>query len=208
MTSRIISVLKELADRPNAGPVAAFSYLHVAVVILLIGDESPIGRIGLSQKLGLGEGTTRNVITRLMRSRVVENSRRGCVLTQRGQALYGLLKRKLSTIIEFDAEQLALGKTNAAVMVRASGKNVKRGIEQRDAALLAGAKGAVTLLVQNGEYVMPVEPKEKLAPLDPVVLKLESCFHPRDNDVLIIAGAQERTLAHFGAMAAAFTLFD
>jgi len=208
MTSRIISVLKELADRPNAGPVAAFSYLHVAVVILLIGDESPIGRIGLSQKLGLGEGTTRNVITRLMRSRVVENSRRGCVLTQRGQALYGLLKRKLYTIIEFDAEQLALGKTNAAVMVRASGKNVKRGIEQRDAALLAGAKGAVTLLVQNGEYVMPVEPKEKLAPLDPLVLKLESCFHPRDNDVLIIAGAQERTLAHFGAMAAAFTLFD
>ena len=208
MANRIISVLKELMDRPSAGPVAAFSYLHVAIVILLVGDEAPIGRIGLSQKLGLGEGTTRNIITRLMRSRVVDNSRRGCVLTQRGQALYGLLRRKLSTVIEFDAEQLALGKTNAAVMVRASGKNVKRGIEQRDAALLAGAKGAVTLLVQNGEYVMPVEPKEKLAPLDPLVLKLESCFHPRDNDVLIIAGAQERTLAHFGAMAAAFTLFD
>jgi len=37
---------------------------------------------------------------------------------------------------------------------------------------------------------------------------LENSFHPRDNDVLIIAGAQERTLAHYGAMAAAFTLFD
>jgi len=208
MTNRIISLLKELTERPSAGPVAAFSYLHVAIVILLVGDEAPIGRIGLSQKLGLGEGTTRSIIRRLMQARVVENSRRGCVLTQRGKALYGLLRRKLSTVMDFDAEQLALGKTNAAVMVRASGKRVRRGIEQRDAAILAGANGAVTLLVQNGEYVMPVEPKEKLAPLDPFVLKLESCFHPRDNDVLIIAGAQERTLAHFGAMAAAFTLFD
>jgi Mn-dependent DtxR family transcriptional regulator len=208
MASRIISVLKELAHRPSAGPVAAFSYLHVAIVILLVGDEAPVGRIGLSKRLGLGEGTTRNIITHLMRARVVDNSRRGCVLTQRGKALYGLLRRKLSTVIEFDAEQLALGKTNAAVMVRASGKNVKRGIEQRDAALRAGAEGAVTILVQNREYVMPAEPEETLTSLDPLVLKLESCFHPRDNDVLIIAGAQERNLAHFGAMAAAFTLID
>ena len=208
MTSRIISILKELMDRPSAGPVAAFSYLHVAIVILLVGDETPIGRISLSQKLGLGEGTTQNIITRLMRASIVDNSRRGCVLTQSGKTLYGLLRHKLSTVIEFDAEQLALGKTNAAIMVRASGKNVKRGIEQRDAALRAGAEGAVTILVQNREYVMPAEPEETLTSLDPLVLKLESCFHPRDNDVLIIAGAQERNLAHFGAMAAAFTLID
>jgi hypothetical protein len=107
-----------------------------------------------------------------------------------------------------DAEELALGKSNAAIMVRASGKNVKHGIEQRDAALRAGAGGAVTLLVQKREYVMPAEPEETLASRNPLVLKLESCFHPRDNDVLIIAGAQERNLAHFGAMAAAFTLID
>jgi hypothetical protein len=54
----------------------------------------------------------------------------------------------------------------------------------------------------------PVEPEETLASLDPLVLKLESCFHTRDNDVLIIAGAQERNFAHFGAMAAAFTIIN
>ena len=208
MASKIIPVLKELVNRPNAGPVAAFSYIHVAIVILLVGDEAPVGRIGLSKKLGLGEGTTRSIVTRLMRSRVVNISRRGCALTQRGEALYGLLRRKLSAVIELDAEQLALGKSNAAIMVRASGRNVKHGVEQRDAALRAGAEGAVTLLVKNREYVVPVEPEETLASLDPLVLRLESCFHPRDNDVLIIAGAQERNLAHFGAMAAAFTLTD
>ena len=208
MSGKITPVLKELVNHPNAGPVAAFSCLHVAIVILLVGDEAPVGRIGLSKKLGLGEGTTRNIITRLMRSRLVDISRRGCVLTQRGEALYGLLRRKLSAVIEFNAEQLALGKSTAAIMVRASGKNVNHGIEQRDAALRAGADGAITLLVQNREYVMPVEPEETLASLDPLVLKLESCFHPRDNDVLIIAGAQERNLAHFGAMAAALTLIN
>jgi len=207
MTNRVIPALKELMKHPDAGPVG-FSYLHVAMVILLVGDEVPIGRIGLSKKLGLGEGTTRNIITRLMRSGLVEISRHGCVLTQRGEAVYGILRRRLSAVIELDAEQLVLGKSNAAIMVKASGKNLKHGIEQRDAALRAGAEGAVTLRVKNREYVMPVEPEETLASLDPLVVKLESCFHPRDNDVLIVAGAQERKLAHFGAMAAALTLID
>jgi len=207
MATRIIPVLRELVNHPDAGPIG-FSYLHVAILILLVGDEAPVGRIGLSKELGLGEGSTRNIITRLMRSRLVDISRHGCVLTKRGEALYRLLRRKLSAVKELDAEQLALGKSNAAIMVRGSGKNVKHGIEQRDAAIRAGAEGAVTLLVKNREYVMPVKPEETIASLDPLVLKLESYFHPRDNDVLIIAGAQERNLAHFGAMAAALTLIN
>jgi hypothetical protein len=110
--------------------------------------------------------------------------------------------------MQLDAEQLAMGKANAAIMVRASGMLVKRGIEQRDAALLAGAKGAVTILFESRGYVMPDERKEKLDPRNPLMLKLNSYFHPRDNDVLIIVGAEEERLAHYGAMAAALTLFD
>ena len=61
MPTSIGIALRELMTHSNAGPVAAFSYLHVAIVILLVGDLAPVGRIGLSKKLGLGEGTTRNI---------------------------------------------------------------------------------------------------------------------------------------------------
>lgn len=207
-SGRVLQVLKDLSSLPSAGPPPAFSYLHVCSAVLLVGDKGPIGRIELSRKLGLGEGATRTIIKHLTRAELIETLKLGCVLTRRGGALYKQLRRKLSNVIQLDAEQLALDKANVAIMVRASGTHVKRGIEQRDAALLAGATGAVTLLVENRKYVMPGERKEKLNPRDPLVLKLDSYFHPRDNDVLIIAGAQERGLAEYAAMAAALTLLD
>jgi len=207
-SSRILQVLKDISSLPSAGPPAAFSYLHVCRAVLLVGDEGPIGRLELSRKLGLGEGTTRTIIKHLTRAGVGERLKGGCVLTRRGKTIYKQLRNRLSNVMQFDAKVLALGKANAAIMIRASGMHVKRGIEQRDAALLAGAKGALTILFERSGYVMPDERKEKLDQRDPLVLKLNSYFQPRDKDVLIIVGAEEERLAHYGALAAALTLFD
>lgn len=204
-----VQALRDLAKFPNAGPAPVFSYLHLCDALLLIGDEGPKGRIELSRQLSLGEGAVRTIIKRLAVAGIITTGGEGCRLTKRGTVLYSQLKRKLSKILAVDADQLSLDKVSAAIAVKASSRRLKRGVEQRDAAVRAGATGACTLLYRNGGYVMPMENEGwKLRPQDSLARVLSDLFAPRDNDVIIIASAPKREIAEYGAMAAALTLVE
>ena len=52
---RTLDMLKQLAEQKVAGPTPSFTGLHLAEAIEIIGREL-IGRLGLSERLGLGEG--------------------------------------------------------------------------------------------------------------------------------------------------------
>ena len=85
--SKARRTLNSLAKMPSPGPAAAFSQVHLCLALLTIGDESPIGRIELSRKLGLGEGAARTIIRRMAQARIIRTVKEGCVLTNRGQLL-------------------------------------------------------------------------------------------------------------------------
>ena len=86
---------------------------------------------------------------------------------------------------------------------------MKQGIEQRDAAVRAGATGACTVLMKHGRLVMPQGSDEwKLDLDDPLAQELMNIFHPRHDDVIIIASANERTVAEYAAIAAGLMLVD
>ena len=92
-------------------------------------------------------------------------------------------------------------------MVKDAGHLVKKGIEQRDAALKAGATGACTLLLRGREFLMPMGGDEDwtLGPADSLFQDLKS-LNPRAGDVVVISSAPDKVLAEQGAMAAALTL--
>jgi len=204
-----VQVLRDLAKFSNAGPAPVFSHLHITDALLLIGDEGLKGRIELSRQLGLGEGAIRTIIRRLTRARIIATGEAGCRLTKRGTQLYKRLRSKLSRVAAVDAGQLSLDKVSAAIVVRASSRLVKRGVEQRDAALRAGATGACTLVYRNGTYLMPMANEDwKLNPQDSLARDLNGLFAPGDKDVIIIASAPEKEIAEHGAMAAALTLVE
>lgn len=204
-----VQVLQDLAKSSNAGPAPVFSHLHIADALLLIGDEGPTGRIELSRQLGLGEGAIRTIIRRLTTAKIIATGQGGCRLTKRGVLLYKRLRRKLSRVVAVDPGQLSLDKVSAAIVVRASSRLVKRGVEQRDAAVRAGATGACTLVYRNGTYLMPMANEDwKLNPQDSLGPDLNGLFAPRENDVIIIASAPEKEIAEHGAMAAALTLVE
>ena len=50
---------------------------------------------------------------------------------------------------------LTLGKHNCAVLVKGMAHRIKMGCEQRDEAVRAGAVGATTLFVKDGQIVFP-----------------------------------------------------
>jgi predicted transcriptional regulator len=206
----LLQTLQTISRGQSPGPVPAFSYAHICAAILTIGDEGPIGRIALSRKLGVGEGTIRTIIKHLTAAETITTVRDGCVLTKPGGSLYKGLRSRFSKIVSIDARELSLDKASAAILIRGSGNLVKRGIEQRDASIRAGATGACTLIVRKGEYVMPMGETEdsRLKPQDPLVQDLEQSFHPKNEDVITIASGPTSDAAEHGAMASALTLLE
>ncbi len=205
---RVLNKLQALSKLPSPGPAPAFTHIHVSQAILTIGDEGQIGRIELSRKLGVGEGAIRTVIKHLTQGRIVTIAKGGCVLTRQGRTLYDSLRSRVSKVSIIDARQLALDKVSAAILVKRSGRHVKRGIEQRDAAIRAGGTGACTLVFHEHQFRIPMSESEewKLRPDDPLIKDITNALHPEEEDVVVISSAPDGILAKQGAMAAALTL--
>ena len=205
---KVLTTLQALSRLPSPGPAPAFTHVDVTQAILTIGDESKIGRIELSRRLGIGEGTIRTIIKHLVQANIIEIAKGGCVLTKRGVKLYNSLRSKVSKVSIIDAKQLALDKVRAAVLVRHVGRLVKRGIEQRDAAIRAGATGACTLVFHGREFLMPMSESEEwsLNSDDLLFQDLKNSFNPVEGDVIVLSSAPDRATADHGAMAAALTL--
>ncbi len=207
--SRMLQKLESLSRFPRAGPAPGFSHVHVCSVLLTIGDDGPLGRIELSKRLGLGEGAIRTIIKRLTKAKIIRTVSQGCILTETGRSLYKGLRRKLSKVLRLDAKQLALDKVGAAILVRNSARLVKRGVEQRDAAIRVGATGACTLVLRKKDYLMPMSDDAwKLGREEPLAKDLDASFNPKDNDVVIVASGRDKMLAAYGAIAAALTLLE
>jgi hypothetical protein len=162
----------------------------------------------LSRKLGLGEGAVRTIIKHLIGLDFVDPAKNGCVLTQSGMSLYKSLRSKLSEVQPVNARQLALDKESAVILVKGSGRIVRRGVEQRDAAIRAGGTGACTLVYRNGKLVMPTGESEEwtAASHDLLFEDLLRMFAPKDDDVMVIVSAPSVGLAEHCAIAVGLTL--
>ena len=88
---------------------------------------------------------------------------------------------------------VALGKFNYAVLLKQFNFAIRSGIEQRDAAIKMGAKGATTLLYKEGRFVMP-STKGTSDPLhtEPEIHKLlNNRLRPIEDGDAIIIGSDD-----------------
>jgi len=203
---KALRVLRELAEEKAAGPRPLFTQLDLARAIEIVGTER-IGRNKLSERLGMGEGTTRTLINRLLDAQLIAISRSGCALTRSGHSILNELNLMLGTRTKVFRSSVTVGTYNFGILVKGAANRIKSGIEQRDAAVRAGADGAVTLVVKHGELVMPPA-ESKMTTQESVAKKIQEAFRPRENDAIIIAGADSEQNAEEGARAAAWTLIQ
>ena len=110
--------------------------------------------------------------------------------------------------IEIPNSELATSEFNFAFLVKNSGQKVGSGIDQRDAAIIAGARKALVIVYKNGHLIIEsvsdcIEQKYPKA----ANLILEE-LTPQDNDVIIIAGAESTLKAKRGAFAASWSLIQ
>lgn len=201
-----LATIERIASKIAPGRTPLFSEAHVIKALEEIETQAGVGRVKLSQELGLGEGTTRTLIRHLKKENLIKVSMSGIELSEQGNKLFSALRAEMSQEVEIPPSPLTIGAFNVAVLVRDVGSSVKYGLEQRDAAIAIGAHGATTLIFSKKRLTMPGVTEDVFKNIPSIRETLLSQLKPEDNDVIIIGSAEDRRLAEFGAKMAAFEL--
>jgi predicted transcriptional regulator len=197
---KAIQSIHNLVEKNAPGRPPEFTSAHVLISLKMI-SKTKIGRKQLAEDLGLGEGTTRNLIRRLTNDGLITSDRQGMKLTKKGSILLSEITEKVIGAT-FTGTDITVACHNFFVLVRGAESSIKYGVEQRDSALLAGAKGATTLIFKNGELMMPGMQKS----LDETEIEQIMKLGPREGDVIIIGTADSPLYAKTGAYSAALDL--
>lgn len=203
---KIKKLLEGLLRERAPGPSPSFSLFHVIKALELIAKEGPIGRGTLSKRLGTGEGATRTLIDRLRNAGLIVVSKPGCSLTRKGEKIWNEFQSIVSQKVELEKSELTLADRNIAVMIKDCGDRVKMGVEQRDAAILMGAKGATTLIFKNQTLIQPGISENLARDFPTAFNQITRRLEPEENDVVVVGSADTWEKAEYGALAAAWTL--
>ncbi len=199
-----LNILKEIAGKVAPGRPPAYTEAHALMGIEAIGSGLGIGRQQLSRELGLGEGTIRTLVGRMKALGLIETSRGGMSLTGDGEAILEALG-DLFWGCGLTTLTITVGPINYAVLIRGAASKVKSGIEQRDAAIIAGASGATTLVLDDDGLRMPGMEE----PLDESVRSLiMEELGPSPGDAMIIGSSDDPILAEMAAKSAALKLLE
>ncbi|MEM1723533.1 MAG: DUF4443 domain-containing protein [Candidatus Jordarchaeales archaeon] len=159
---------------------------------LLLLAEGPTGRYALKDFLGLGDAAARTLLRRLHRLGLVKPAgRKGHILTERGRSIAESLKRYLAEFKELPRSFLSIDKCDYGFRLRGLSHIISNGVKERDLAVSSGGKGATTIIVKDGRFIVPsvMELTGKEEDF------LRRFFDPEEGDVILIVSAKDRSTA-------------
>jgi len=184
------------------------SELDELFFLLIIRKEATVGRYRLSSMLEMPEGIVRGIMRSYEREGYIESRpKTGTFLTKAGEnridAIFKSADIKDMKIYNFHV--FGVGPINVVLQVQSAADKVRSGVDQRDAAVKAGAKGTVILTYREGTLRIPATSEDMctLSPEDCRTLLRE--FSLSEEDVLLVSFAGEWWQALKGALSAAFT---
>ena len=197
--------IQEIAGKKAPGPSTTFTVFHIFYALELM-SQKPLGRNKLAKKLNVGDGAVRTIISRLRNADLIETSKEGCSLTKKGLEIWRQFEQVFPKRLEIPKSELNESEFNFAFLVKNSGQKVRSGIDQRDAAIIAGARKALVIVFKNGhlriESVSDCIEKDYPKAASQILKELT----PEDNDAIIVAGADSALKAKRGAFAASWSL--
>lgn len=181
-------------------PVPKFSDYHIWKALECLDEKDSIGRKKLSSLLGIGEGSTRTILSMLQDQSLIAIGKSGILLTQKGAEFK---KSVHMDVVDISISDLTIGDKDCAVRVPKMARNVKYGCEERDAAIKSGATGATTLVYSNGKLIFPGSDYPVEAEVES---KIRSVFTLKNDDVVIIGTGPTKESAEIGAVVAGLTI--
>lgn len=199
--------VERLANERAPGPPATFSFFHVFFVLEILA-EKPMGRNMLAAKINVGEGAIRTIISRLKDAGLIVTSKAGCSLTPKGVALWKEFEEVFPKRFEVHKNDLATSPFNYAFLVKNVGHKIKSGIEQRDEAVVAGARKAIAIVNEGGCLTIKTVSSDVKRDFPKAIVEILKHATPNNNDVILIAGADTLFKAKHGSFAASWMLLD
>jgi predicted DNA-binding antitoxin AbrB/MazE fold protein len=201
----ILETVARVAAKIAPGRLPSFDEAHVLEALEDINCLGTVGRLRLSKDLDLGEGETRTLVKHLKNEALIEVSKSGISLSEAGRKLLLSLRTVLSEQVAIPSTPLTVERFNFAVRVAGMKNSVKYGVEQRDAAMIAGAKGATTLVYTKNGLALPGTGEDASKSGSALIAAL-SKLSLKEGDVVIIGSADEKIKAELGAKTAALEL--
>lgn len=198
--------LTNLSAQKAPGPRPSFTVFDLLKVIELVARKGPIGRGRLAKKLDMGGGAIRTLINRLKDSGLIGMTKLGCSLTEKGRMVWRETRNIIPQKIRLLENDLTFAAYDVAVLVKHRGDRVGNGLEQRDAAVTIGAKGATTLILKGKKLVVPMVSNDLAKDFPLAFNEINKLTGIEENDVIVIGSADDAKKAGYGALAAAWTL--
>jgi hypothetical protein len=208
-----IKALFKVAGKYAPSRNISFGIVHIFKTLQLIENRGHVSRGLLSKELALGGGVVKTLIKRLKMQDMIHTTKSGTIMTEKGKSIYSHLRSSVPAELSVPKCSVALGKFNYAILLKQFNFAIKSGIEQRDAAIKMGAKGATTLLYKSGRFVMP-STEGTLDPLhaEPEIrnLLINRMQPIEDGDSIIIGSddVSKRSAELAAKSAALFTIMD
>ena len=182
-----------------AGAEPSFTEVHLLRTLLIL-DTETIGRKKLVKSLGVGEGSVRTIIKKLAAEGLLSSSKAGHNLTSKGKAEVSSRLDHHSKPIPFDLGTLVTGSQSLIVVYGAASK-ASKAVGLRDAALKAGADGALIFAYDQGYKLPGMDLKEY-----PEAFKSLRTILIKDGDAVVVGFAATAQKAEDGAIAAALKM--
>ncbi len=178
-------------------------------ILWLLRTEDEIGRYRLAKMLGVSQGSARGMLTQMKRRRLITvRPHAGTRSSQKGLRELSVLMRhhRLKLVERSNLELLGLGPATVVFQISGRSQRLSHGIEQRDAAIKAGAMGAVTFLFDGKTLKFPgvAEPVSRRSPM--AFEQLKARLKMKKGDVVLIAFAHTWWDAARGGFSAVRTL--
>ncbi|EEB73804.1 DUF4443 domain-containing protein [Thermococcus sp. AM4] len=164
------------------GAYPEFSLEDIIAALFLL--KEPVGRKFMAELLDLGEGSVRTILRKLSSLGLIRSTQRGHSLSEKGRELAGELEKHFSEV--YRAGKIE-GFPAYAIVVKNPPEF--KSIELRDEAIRFFAKGAMILVVKNGEIVFP-EDGRPLRETMPELAERLSVLRPEEGDMVVVTWAE------------------
>jgi predicted transcriptional regulator len=207
MAASLKKFMQELSGKKAPGPSTTFTIFHLFYALELLSKE-PLGRNKLAEKLNVGDGAVRTIISRLKDAGLIETSKTGCGLTEKGKAVWHQFEEVFPKQIDLSPSELNPSDCNHAFLIRNCGEKVGTGINQRDAAIIAGARKALVMVYRKGHLCIESISDSLEKQFPNAAAQIMEQMKPQENDAIVVATAETPLKAKRGAFAASWSLIS
>ena len=192
----------KIIESPQYGPMFRFTDANVYWALHILSSGKRMGRKRLADEIGVGEGSMRRILETLREWEMIQIKQSGITITR---SRLGFLSEIPLKVIDVDLGDSIVGDYSQSVLVFNVADKIQNGMQQRDAGIRVGATGCTTLVIRDGNLIIP--PDWNMDVERPEIAKNVRATGITDKDAIIVGSGNDQRTAMMAALTAAFELF-